>query len=191
MAFVALLDANVLYPAYLRDALLRLAEAEVYQVRWSREILDEMSRNVLKNRPGLATQSVERLLGSMEEAFPDAMVEGHEPLIPAMTNDPKDRHVLAAAIRGRSDVIVTSNVRDFPPEACDPYDVDVQSPDEFLSYQWEIEDPDYLLAVFERWAAHLKNPPLTLEELLATLARVVPTFGEMALEAVRERTPRQ
>jgi hypothetical protein len=49
LAFVALLDANVLYPAYLRDALLRLAEAEVYQVKWSRQILDEMSRNVLEN----------------------------------------------------------------------------------------------------------------------------------------------
>lgn len=187
MAFVALLDANVLYPAYLRDALLRLAEAEVYQVKWSREILDETSRNILKNRPEMAAASVERLVRFMEEAFPDAMVEGHEPLIPAMTNDPKDRHVLAAAIRGRCDVIVTSNVGDFPPEACDPYDVDVQTPDEFLSYQWEMEDPDYLLAVLEAWAVNLKKPPLTLEELLTTLARVVPSFSEKALEVVRER----
>lgn len=190
MAFIALLDANVLYPAYLRDALLRLAEAEVYQVRWSREILDEMSRNILKNRPDLATESVERLVRFMEEAFPDAMVEGHESLIPAMTNDPKDRHVLAAAIRGRCDVIVTSNVRDFPPDACDSYDMDVQTPDEFLRYQWEMEDPDYLLAVLETWAANLKKPSLTSEELLVTLGRVVPKFSETALELVRERQQR-
>src|SRR5215207_3674618 len=115
------------------------------------------------------------------------MVTGHEPLIPSMTNDPKDRHVMAAAVRGRADVIVTSNVRDFPPEACEPYDVDVQTPDEFLSYQWEIEDPDYLLKVFEDWASHLKTPPLTLEELLGRLARVVPNFSEMVLEAAREK----
>lgn len=190
MAFVALLDANILYPVYLRDALLRLAEAEVYQVRWSREILDEMSRNILKNRPDLAAESVERLVRFMEEAFPDAMVEGHEPLIPAMINDPKDRHVLAAAIRARCDVIVTSNLGDFPPEACDPYDVDVQTPDEFLRYQWEIEDPDYLLAVLETWAASLKKPPLTSEELLVTLGRVVPRFSETALQLVRERQQR-
>ncbi|MCA1717453.1 MAG: PIN domain-containing protein, partial [Actinobacteria bacterium] len=123
MAFVALLDANVLYPAYLRDALLRLAEAEIYQVRWSRQILDEMARNVLENNPDLPEEKIESLVRTMERAFPEAMVTEHEPLIPSMTNDPKDRHVMAAAVRGRADVIVTSNVRDFPPEACEPYDV--------------------------------------------------------------------
>ena len=187
MAFVALLDANVLYPAYLRDALLRLAEAEIYQVRWSRQILGEMSRNVLKNNPDLPQESMGRLVRNMERAFPDAMVTGHEALIEGMSNDPKDRHVLAAAVRGRADVIVTSNVRDFPPGAREPYDVDAQTPDEFLRHQWEIGDPDFLLGVFEDWASHLKSPPLSIEELLARLARVVPNFGEMALGAARER----
>lgn len=105
MAFVVLLDANVLYPAYLRDALLRLAEAEVYQVRWSRQILDELSRNVLQRNPDLPEENMERLVKTMEGAFPEAMVTGHETLIPSMTNDPKYRHVLAAAIRGRADVV--------------------------------------------------------------------------------------
>lgn len=108
MAFVALLDANVLYPAYLRDALLRLAEAEIYQVRWSRQILDEMARNVLENNPELPEERIERLVRTMERAFPEAMVTGHEPLVSSMTNDPKYRHVMAAAVRGRADVIVTS-----------------------------------------------------------------------------------
>ena len=187
MAFVALLDANVLYPAYLRDALLRLAEAEIYQVRWSRQVLDEMARNVLQNNPNLPEERIERLVRTMKRAFPEAMVTGHEPLIPSMTNNPKDRHVMAAAVKGRADVIVTSNVRDFPPEACEPYDVDVQTPDEFLRYQWEIGDPDFLLGVFDDWASQLKSPPLSLEELLERLARVAPNFSEMALEAARRR----
>lgn len=190
MAFTALLDANALYPAYLRDALLRLAAAEVYRVRWSRRILDEMSRNVLENNPDLPRQSIERLVGTMEEAFPEAMVTGHEPLIPSMTNEPKDRHVLAAAIRGRADVIVTSNAKDFPPEARQPYDVDLQTPDEFLSYQWEIEDPDYLLGVLEDWALALKKPPLTLEELLDRLAKTTPSFSETVLAFSRGRASR-
>jgi hypothetical protein len=76
LAFVALLDANVLYPAYLRDALLRLAEAEIYQVRWSRKILDEMARNVLENNPNLSEERIERLVRTMERAFPEAMVTG-------------------------------------------------------------------------------------------------------------------
>jgi hypothetical protein len=99
------------------------------------------------------------------------MVTGHEPLIPSMTNDPKDRHVMAAAVKGRADVIVTSNVKDFPLEACEPYDVDVQTPDEFLQYQWEIGDPDFLLGVFDDWTSQLTNPPLAVEELLERLAR--------------------
>jgi predicted nucleic acid-binding protein len=187
LALVALLDANVLYPAYLRDALLRLADAEIYQVRWSRQILDEMARNVLENNPELPEERIERLVRTMERAFPEAMVTGHEPLVPSMTNDPKDRHVMAAAVRGRADVIVTSNVKDFPPEACEPYDVDVQTPDEFLQYQWGIGDPDCLLGVFDDWVSHLTNPPLALEELLERLARVAPHFSELALEALKRR----
>ena len=187
MALVALLDANVLYPAYLRDALLRLAEAEIYQVRWSRQILDEMARNVLENNPELPEERIERLVRTMERAFPEAMVTRHEPLVPSMTNDPKDRHVMAAAVRGRADVIVTLNVRDFSPEACEPHDVDVQTPDEFLQYQWGIGDLDFLLGVFEDWASHLTNPPLALEELLERLARVAPQFSELALEALKRR----
>jgi predicted nucleic acid-binding protein len=187
LALVALLDANVLYPAYLRDALLRLAEAEIYQVRWSRQILDEMARNVLENNPELPEERIERLVRTMERAFPEAMVTRHEPLVPSMTNDPKDRHVMAAAVRGRADVIVTLNVRDFSPEACEPHDVDVQTPDEFLQYQWGIGDLDFLLGVFEDWASHLTNPPLALEELLERLARVAPQFSELALEALKRR----
>jgi len=187
LAFVALLDANVLYPANLRDALLRLAEAEIYQVSWSRKILDEMARNVLENNPDLSEERIERLVRTMERAFPEAMVPGHEPLILSMINDPKDRHVMAAAVRGRADVIVTSNVKDFPLEACEPYDVDVQTPDEFLQYQWEIGDPDFLLRVFDDWVLHLTNPPLALEELLERLARVAPHFSEMAFEAFKRR----
>lgn len=188
MAFVALLDANILYPAYLRDAVLRLAEAEVYQIRWSREILDEMARSVTRNRPDLPEGSMTRLARLMEEAFPEAMVEGYEPLIPAMTNEPKDRHVLAAAIRGRADVIVTSNVRDFPPEACEPYDVEAQTPDDFLCHQWEVVDSDLVLEILEEWASQLRSPSLTIEELLETLTRVVPNFSARALEANREKT---
>ena len=156
-------------------------------MRWSRQVLDEMARNVLQNNPNLPEERIERLVRTMKRAFPEAMVTGHEPLIPSMTNNPKDRHVMAAAVKGRADVIVTSNVRDFPPEACEPYDVDVQTPDEFLRYQWEIGDPDFLLGVFDDWASQLKSPPLTLEELLERLARVAPNFSEMALEAARRR----
>ncbi len=70
--FKALLDANVLYPQYLNDALLRLAYAGVYQVRWSEKILEEMARNVKSKRPEALPTSIDRRVKMMKEAFPEA-----------------------------------------------------------------------------------------------------------------------
>lgn len=189
MAFTALLDANVLYPAYLRDVLLRIAAAEVYQVRWSEQILDEMARNLKRKVSAPRHHEIDRMVEKMKTAFPEAMVTGHENLIPSMTNHEEDRHVLAAAVRGRADVIVTSNLKHFPRSACAPLNVDVQPPDRFLCYQWELRRPEYLTAVLEGWASGLSTPPLTLEELLEEhLARRAPEFCEMVLQFVRTRT---
>lgn len=118
MGFVALLDANVLYPETLRDVLLTLAEVGVFQVRWSPDILDEVERNVARRAKAANSTAAPRGaayargLMLMEEAFPEAAVdpESYRPLIDSMTNQRKDRHVLAAAVVGRADVIVTSNV---------------------------------------------------------------------------------
>jgi predicted nucleic acid-binding protein len=141
VSFVALLDANVLYPPYLRDLLLRFAQAGVFEPRWSAEILDEVARNIKKGRGEAEQQKVERMLSLMRRHFEDAEVTGYEALTPAMTNDEKDRHVLAAAIVGGSDVIVTSNLKHFPRAALEPYDMDVQGPDEFLCHQWSRPTP--------------------------------------------------
>ncbi|WP_216594092.1 PIN domain-containing protein [Kocuria marina] len=67
------------------------------------------------------------------------MVENYESLVPAMTNDPKDRHVLAAAVRSRAELIVTSNQKDFPATALKPYDVAVRSPDDLLLDQLDLD----------------------------------------------------
>lgn len=178
MAFVALLDANVLYPVWLRDALLRIAETGVFQVRWSERILDEAQRNIKANRPDLEPSAVDKTFEDMKEAFEDAMVTGYENLEPSMTNHPKDRHVLAAAVVGRADVIVTENLNDFPAEACDAYNVEVQHPDVFLSNQWELDEESMVEAI-EQWLEDLSNPPLTLEELLQKLDIHTPHFCEI------------
>jgi predicted nucleic acid-binding protein len=189
LAFTVLLDANVLYPAYLRDVLLRLAYAGVYQVRWTDQILHEMARNMKERVPEDRHNRVDRIVAKLNEAFPEARVTGYESLIQSMTNHPKDRHVLAAAVQAGADLIVTCNVKDFPYSACEPYDIDVQPPDEFLCYQWELRSPEYLTAILEQWASSLSNPPLTLEQLLQEhAARRVPEFGEAVLRFVRSRT---
>jgi predicted nucleic acid-binding protein len=124
VAFVALLDANVLYPVWLRDALLRVAETEVFQVRWSEQILREAARNIKANRPDLDPAGIDGSFDDMRQSFDDAMVTGYQALIPVMSNHSKDRHVLAAAIVGRADVIVTENLAHFPDRALNPYGID-------------------------------------------------------------------
>jgi hypothetical protein len=120
----AVLDACVLYPASVRDLLVRLASAGVYRAYWTRRILDECFSSIAEARPDIAGK-LGRTRRLMEEALPDAMVEDDETLAAALVlPDEKDRHVLAAAIRAGARVIVTVNLRDFPPEALAPFDVE-------------------------------------------------------------------
>ena len=115
MAFVVLYDACVLYPAPLRDLLVRLANTGVVRARWSAAILDECFRNILENRPELKPEALQRTRELMTRAVPDCMVTGFEQLIDGLVlPDSDDRHVLAAAIRAGAQAIVTFNLGDFP-----------------------------------------------------------------------------
>ncbi len=189
MAFSVLVDADVLYPVYLRDVLLRFAYAGVFQVHWTDQIIHEMAANIKKKVPESHHDRVDRTVAQMHQAFPEARVTGHENLISSMTNHPKDRHVLAAAVQAGADVIVTSNVKDFSRSSCEPHNIDVQPPDDFLCYQWELRSPEYLTYILEDWASDLQNPSIPLETLLEEhLHNRVPRFSETVLEFVRSRT---
>lgn len=98
------LDTCVLFPNYLRDTLLRTAEAELYEPLWSAEILEELRRNIADkvSADKVSADKARVLVETMAGAFPDSLVTGYGRLIPVMTNDPKDRHVLAAAVRGQA-----------------------------------------------------------------------------------------
>jgi hypothetical protein len=101
--YAAVLDTCVLYPATLRDVLLSLADTGLYRPLWTGDILTELERNLLTRPadrpsdqsglrdPATRQATVAYLLGEMTRAFEDALVTGYEPLIPAMTNHPKDR----------------------------------------------------------------------------------------------------
>lgn len=193
MAFVAFLDANVLFPAVLRDVLLSLAEAGVYQIRWSPDILDEMERNLVKKARAqsrtAATGGVRYLRETMELAFPDAMVikEAYQPLISVMPVNEKDRHVLAAAIVGRADVLVTLNISHFPLEACNIYGIDVQTPDTFLVHQFGLVPGNFIRVLTD--LSHERKPPMdTPKKILSALQLHAPSFCEMALAKLREET---
>lgn len=181
MATRAVLDACVLYPQSLRDLLLRLAEAGLYQVLWTDKVLSEMAGAILRNREDLDQEKMDRLVAAMRDAFPEACVVGWEPLESSMLNHAKDRHVLAAAVRSRADVIVTLNIKDFDAEACEPYRVEASTPDEFVC-QLVDGDLNWAVAVVDAMAADTANPPLTREQVLESLSATVPAFVAMVRE---------
>jgi predicted nucleic acid-binding protein len=125
----ALFDACVLYPAPLRDLLMRLATTELFRAQWSDAIHDEWIRSVLEQRPELRAQ-LARTRQLMDAHVMDSLVTGYERLIETLDlPDPDDRHVLAAAIAGGADVLVTKNLKDFPADRLAPFGIEAQHPD--------------------------------------------------------------
>lgn len=112
---IALYDACVLYPAPLRDLLMHLAVTDLFRARWTEAIHEEWIRNLLRDRPDLTRDKLERTRDLMNAHVRDCLVIGYESLIPALTlPDPEDRHVRAAAVRCGADVIVTFNPEALP-----------------------------------------------------------------------------
>lgn len=180
MPFEVVLDTCALYPAHLRDTLLRLAERGIYRALWSADILEELERSLI--RAGIPPDSVERLTAEMRGAFPDAGVTGYLPLVDSMTCDHKDRHVLAAAVRSNAAAVVTFNVADFPSASTDPYDVDVIHPDAFLLDLLDLTPPIVIAEIREQAAANRREPQ-TLESLLDALGTAgVPNFADTVLK---------
>lgn len=167
--FTVVYDACVLYPAPLRDLLMRLALTDLYRARWSDEIHDEWITAVLRNRPDLSREQLERTRSLMNAHVRDALVDGHQPLIPALQlPDPDDRHVLAAAIRCGADLIITFNLDDFPEHTLASHGLGACHPDPFLIDQLHL-DAVRVCTAMRQHRASLKNPPKTVEEYLATL----------------------
>jgi len=172
--FVVVLDANVLYSNPLRDTLLRAVEAGLYQAVWSYQIWDEALRNLkdpTHRRNPLTEQQATRLLSTIEAKFPEGFVSGYEALSPCMTNDEKDRHVTAVGVRSHAQVIVTSNLTDFPRASLAPYNMEAQHPDEFLMNLYAI-DPATMVQLIVDQAAELKKNPITPQQLLDKMNRV-------------------
>lgn len=149
--FVVVLDANVLFPFMLRDTLLRAAAADFYQLRWSAQILDEMTRN-LASTGTMTAEKATRLREKMEANFPEADTRGFESLVLAMKNDEKDRHVAAAAVKAGAQVIVTANLDDFQ---LLPEGLEAQSPDEFLCNVFDL-DPEAFVVLLREQANDLR-----------------------------------
>lgn len=173
--FATLLDTNVLYGAYLSDLILWLAERGLFRPLWSEEILQELERNLRSN--GEDPALVAKRLRAMRQYFPDAMVSGYSSLMDTMTCHPKDRHVLAAAVRSNAEVLVTFNLKDFPSDCVTTFDVEVVHPDKFLLDQLDLY-PGPTVGVLRQLVQDYSRPEISIDDLLVMLAGAgVPDFA--------------
>lgn len=168
---IAVYDACDLYSAPLRDFLVELAMTGLFDARWTDAIHDEWTRNVAADRPDLDPARLQRTRELMDIAVPGCLVTGYEALIPDLElPDADDRHVLAAAIRAGAGVIVTLNLRDFPPDPLAAHGVAARHPDDFVSGFLE-RRPARVLRAARTLRARLRNPPVSPEDFLAGLER--------------------
>lgn len=181
----AVLDACVLVPVALADTLLRTAEKGLYRPLWSDRILAEAQAAIIEIRPGADTA---KRFAAMRGVFADALVTGWEGRVPGITlPDENDRHVVAAAIQGGADVIVTANLSDFPAAALGPLSLEAVHPDDFLLDQFDLS-PTAILEVISDQAAATSRPPLTRHDLVVTLSRAgVPRFADEILRLLPSR----
>jgi hypothetical protein len=162
----AFLDANVIRGQLTTDILLTLAEHGLLEPFWSQGVIDEMRRN----RPGgVNEQRIDRRIGIMNEYFPDALISGHDHLIPEMQADPKDKHVLAAAVHGGCDVLVTDNVKDFKPPSTGPYAMRVERLSQFLNRKLQ-QQRSRVVSALQTMVDRNRLDPRTMPALIDKMA---------------------
>lgn len=168
--YTATIDACVLAGALPRNMVLSLAAAGFFRPRWSGEIMAETGRAIcaIHRRQGIVDPEgvAFRHCDAMRRAFPEAMTEGYEKLVPVCNlPDPQDRHVLAAAVQARASVIVTDNIRHFPKDALDTFDIIVSTADDFLADVIDLDAPG-AVAALRTVRLRFRKPELDAERLL-------------------------
>jgi len=144
-----ILDTNVIYPIEIRDLLFWFAYSDLFIPKWSKHIFDEWE--IVMRRIGVAEDEISKRMNKATFAFPDAFVENYEPFIELLNlPDPKDCHVLAAAIKADADIIVTNNLKDFPKDYLAKFEVSVSYPQKVTEqYLLDIEREAFLSLVTE------------------------------------------
>ena len=166
----------MLIPRALRDLLLSMAAAGTFRPLWQSEIMQEVRRNRIRldlqqgMTLGAATEQADHAALQMSRAFPDAQLDQDQWLtrVPQMTNDWKDRHVLAAAVGGHASHLVTMNTRDFPALSL-PAGLTLTRPDPFLLAQLD-EEPALVVGAVRKMARRQTKPAHTVAELVTMLA---------------------
>jgi len=168
--FKAVLDTNVIYPIIIRDLLFWFAYYELYTPKWSNTIFKEWKEVMI--RKGITKDEAEKRVQRANIAFPDALVINYETLIANLTlPDENDKHVVAAAIKSNADIIVTNNLKDFPEEHLNSFDIKAKSADDFLTDIIDLNQ-DLAIKAFKEMVLNRKNPNMNEFEVLERLRKV-------------------
>jgi hypothetical protein len=170
--YVVVLDANVLYGIEVTDLLATMATQRLFRPHWSPQILDEVRRN-LGARHDLDPAAIDRRLDHLNRALPDALTSVPESLIDAMPVNNKDRHVLALGVHVGAPTIVTENLRDFPPDLCEPFGIEAIDADTFTLAQVHLYR-DGVIDSIDAMAQRRVRAPKTRADIIDRLGRHLP-----------------
>lgn len=168
----AMLDTNILYPAPIRDIFLQLAVEKLFRPRWSPDVLREWMAVDRRLRPDHDPARVKRTQHLMQQLWLDGLITGYEHRIGDLAlPDKDDRHVLAAAIQGECNAIVTQDLRGFPADLLASFGLEVYHPDAFLIMLLD-QHPLECCRAARAVRLRLQTPPYTDPEYLANLEKV-------------------
>ena len=169
--FVVLFDASVFYAAPVRDLFIELAVADMYRAKWTNKIHEEWIENLLRKRSDLKRENLEKTKRMINESVEDCLIEDYEDFIESLQlPDLDDRHVLAAAIKGEAQIIVTYNLKDFPNTILNKYGIEAQHPDDFFLNQTDLNLGSFLTAI-KTIRFSLKKPPKSPQEYIASFRK--------------------
>lgn len=182
--FPVVLDACVLANASLCDLYLRLAETpRLYTPVWSEKILEEVHRTqTTKLKRQYSKELADYWKDQVSKSFPEASVTGWEVLLPAMTNDEKDRHIVAAAVKARASVIVTFNLKHFPASALAPLGIEAVHPQSYLLTLWSMNKA----VVTAKLASIAADNKRELQDVLIHLGKSAPQFASQVMQELGE-----
>jgi len=170
--YTAILDANALVSIRLTDLLMQLAVDDLFRPKWTTDIHQEWIKALERKRPDIGLDRLKKRRDQMDAKARDPLVEGYKSLEGAISlPDENDRHVLAAAIVGRCDVIVTYNLKDFPKEILGKFNLESQHPDSFLTNHLDLFPGKFCAAVHKVRQRHRKKI-YSFEEYLDGLAEI-------------------
>ena len=167
--FTCVLDTNVIYPIVVRDILFWFAYYDLFTPKWSRHIFEEWE--MVMRRHGIVEDEIQKRVMLAPRAFPDALVKNHESLVDSLKlPDEKDRHVLAAAIKANANIIVTNNLKDFPPDYLSSFGITAKSADNFLTDTIDLNN-ELAVQAFREMVVNRSNPNMDEYQVLDRLRR--------------------